>query len=504
MARLNLVDTVVSTVSGVDTLYLNGVVVITDTLDIGDRLVIRLGKDPDITIEGELLHTNDSELTLEPEDLPFSSRPLLRFVDRGGEQDVQLKSFVLRNIYYEELSRNLIDTFHTIGFCNYNSVKIDGGSMIDNGYVYTNPDTLGFTSGSFTINNVDSIWISNFVALRNTASLKAAALDILSSDYVNISNYRAASNLARNTIRDTVIVDGTPFLQIRSISGGSGSLSVDDVDVCVLQSSFFTVDSSSYAVGLFCDSLYVSNVYIGESYATHFGGDNGSEKLHVYEHCTLVHSTQFFTATGANNVFRNSVITLHRQLQSDPFPEYVHSFGGSTTYQNTAINYNAQGATGSFTVPTDVVSENFSIPLIDDASIGNQYTPLVNSALVDRAPMLQSVTTDLLGRNRDHSGLVDLGAFEHDFSVGTTVTMVPARVSLYPNPTKQEFIIDGLAIGSIVRLVNAKGQVVQELGLSTGQPMRVNLQNTVSSGMHYILVFPMQGSTFTLPLVISK
>ena len=502
-ANLSLVDTVVSTVSGVDTLFVNGVVIITDTLDIGDHLVIRLGKDPDITIEGVLLHTDDSELTLEPEELPFSSRPILRFVDHGGEQDVRLKSVVLQNIYYEELDRNLLDTFHTIGFYNYNSLKIAGGSMIDNGYV-GNPNSLDRTSGSFTINNVDSIWISNFIALRNKASLKAASLDILTADYVNIFNYRAASNLARNTIRDTIIIDGTPFFRFISQSAGSSSLSVDDVKVCVLQNSFFTADSSFYAVGLFCDSLYASNVYVGESNATQFGGDNGSGRRHVYEHCTLVHSTDFFTATGANNIFRNSIITLYPRRDGDRIPAYNHRFGGSTIYQNTAINYDPQGATGSINVPTDVVPRNFSVPLIDDASISNQYTPSINSALVDRAPMLQSVTTDLLGRSRDHGGLVDLGAFEQVSSVSITVTAVPAQVSVYPNPTRQEFTIEGLDIGSIVRLVNTKGQVVREIGLSTGQPMQVNLQNTVPSGMHYILVFPMQGSSFTIPVVVLK
>ena len=111
-------------------------------------------------------------------------------------------------------------------------------------------------------------------------------------------------------------------------------------------------------------------------------------------------------------------------------------------------------------------------PLPDDVVYGLGYIPVTNSMMIGTA-----------------SGLAEY------FIAGTSSSGGDSEVKVYPNPVRPEYVgyvhIEGLPEDCLVKIIDASGNLVKELGVVTGGKGRWDATNLafkrVSSGVYFVL-----------------
>ncbi len=132
---------------------------------------------------------------------------------------------------------------------------------------------------------------------------------------------------------------------------------------------------------------------------------------------------------------------------------------------------------------------------VERSADGNLWTKLgtVNSKAENGSSnvKLEYDFTDhnpLAGKNQYRLKQIDFdGAFE--YSRVTTVNFTTANsILIYPNPAKEELIVDGLAQNGSIRIYNTLGQELNSKAVkSTEKQVRLNVSN-LSDGVYYLVV----------------
>ena len=112
-------------------------------------------------------------------------------------------------------------------------------------------------------------------------------------------------------------------------------------------------------------------------------------------------------------------------------------------------------------------------PMPDDATYGLEYIPANNSMMISTG-----------------MGLVEY------FLSGSSSAGSEESVKVYPNPVRPDYLgyvtIEGAPSGGIVKIVDASGNIVKELGRANGSEVKWDVTNhqfkRVSSGVYYVLV----------------
>lgn len=427
------------------------------------------------------------------------SKPQVFF--NGVGRPLAFEAFSVEGFVYHEVNASLVDTFSLVEFCGYSKLEFAHLSIINNRYSKIDDGQLGFNmQGAVAIRNVDTISIDSMFSCNNLAQ------DIGGGLYIdNVSEFSMLnSRHHNNTAQDTVRISPT---EIVLSSLGGGSLRIDRGGTCVVRNAIVTGDTSFFAVGLFCDSVNVSNMHISSSPGTYASYDNESLKPHIYTHVSVTEGLLGAIANHANDYFINSVITgLERPNRE--IPSYDGPSNRTVTYINTAINYDCGGnCEGTVPLNRGAVPR---IPLSDDECptdefLGSSLTPNSNSPLVNRVPVVPGFERDLFGNMRGIGGLADLGAIEYVGLVSAKEPSTNFGLTVHPNPATDfiRYKLDGSnETVSGIRLVNTIGSIILDLKVNRNEDV-VLLDSDIASGLYFIHFQMSSGKMVSKSIIIN-
>lgn len=499
-ARIDLSDEIFSGHLSADTVFVDGQVTLTGTWQLDQTTLLLSGRGK-LIVRSRLIADSLSKLHI-TQAAPSSLRHIVKF--EGAAENLRLGELRVSEIRQHVVADDLAFV-PGVRFSLFDSVTIS--NLIINSNAFTiSSDTISFDSwGALAFNKCNSIKFGNYSATNNHSSHKAASLALTETTSVRI--YRGLAH--GNTTGDTILTNGQSFIW----AGGGGSIWVDSCSYFHMTNMYVSHDFSIVPVIANAEVLLFQNVSISDSYRTVGSYDLESGATHRYEQCSFIGGTRDAFTSIANDQFINCVIAGSISPTSGEPVKYAGSRFRTVTYENTAINYDC----GSNCAGTIALARDFVQPLpaptapLTRDDIADRGTPSLTSPLVDRAPALASVTTDLLGRPRPQGPLADLGAFERPVMVSTTApSTARAAFTLSPNPARDYVLLEwesDKVEPSTITIVDALGREVLAWGADdfSQQPWRayrLRLPKALIPGTYTLRVRDMDAKFVALPLIV--
>lgn len=178
-----------------------------------------------------------------------------------------------------------------------------------------------------------------------------------------------------------------------------------------------------------------------------------------------IDNNMYFNSTG------ESFARVYLQNISEVFYPTLNAFRSATGFELNGFYENAEFE--------DVLSNNFA--------------PLVNGNLVDRALLINGINQQFCGSGPD------LGAIELGCSVGIKDNILSSKIRIYPIPNSGVFNLLAEENGNI-RIFNSIGVELFDKNIESGNNL-VNLKDKVTSGVYFVN-FEGKGSSEVLKIVI--
>lgn len=337
------------------------------------------------------------------------------------------------NVSYTNTTRD--DNSYTVLNISGEGVTLDGVTITgahSNGAAGS-PAEYRYGGAVFKNVAVRNLTISNCKLTKNVAKEAGGAIS------AGFTGYSGTGGLT---------INGCEFIENISAIGGviySANTSNAAITYSISNSLFSknkATDTNAAATGYGGSSMWL------RSYTT------GSALVSNIVNCTFVDNVDDGTASGMSNTNRTTLAltkntnTTHTATISNcvfwnnkaasgtiarPIGGFIESTISSATITNSIDETNFTGITLSGT------SANTSgvNPLFVDAATGN-YNLSVNSPAVNGGNNTSVIgTTDLLGKQRIHNTIVDMGAYEYDATtLGAVKFNVSQNFTLYPNPAQ--------------------------------------------------------------------